>query len=43
VKDRIVKLGGEPTSMSPAEFDAHLRKEIETNALVVRASGLKAN
>jgi tripartite-type tricarboxylate transporter receptor subunit TctC len=43
VKDRIVKLGGEPTGMSPAEFDAHLRKEIETNALVVRASGLKAN
>lgn len=43
VKERIVKLGGEPTSMSPAEFDARLRKEIETNALVVRASGLRAN
>ena len=43
VKDRIVKLGGEPTHMAPAEFDAHLRKEIETNAIIVRASGLKAN
>jgi hypothetical protein len=29
--------------MSPAEFDAHLKTELETNAVVVRASGLKAN
>ncbi len=43
VKDRIVELGGEPTSLSPPEFDAHLKKELETNAAVVRASGLKAN
>ena len=43
VKDRIVKLGGEPTSLSPPEFDAHLKKELETNAAVVSASGIKAN
>jgi tripartite-type tricarboxylate transporter receptor subunit TctC len=43
VKDRIVKLGGEPTSLSPSEFDARLRQEIETNAVIVRAAGLKAN
>jgi tripartite-type tricarboxylate transporter receptor subunit TctC len=43
VRDRIVKLGGEPTSMSPSEFDAHLKQELETNAVIVRAAGLKAN
>jgi tripartite-type tricarboxylate transporter receptor subunit TctC len=43
VRERIVKLGGEPATMSPAEFDAHLKTELETNAIVVRASGLKAN
>jgi tripartite-type tricarboxylate transporter receptor subunit TctC len=37
VKERIVKLGGEPTSLSPSEFDAHLKQEIETNAIIVRA------
>ena len=42
VKDRIVKLGGDPTSLTPAEFDARLRQEIETNAVIVRAGGLKA-
>jgi tripartite-type tricarboxylate transporter receptor subunit TctC len=43
VRERIVKLGGEPATLSPAEFDAHLKTELETNAIVVRASGLKAN
>jgi tripartite-type tricarboxylate transporter receptor subunit TctC len=43
VKDRISKLGGEPTYLPPSAFDAHLKDEIETNAIVVRASGLKAN
>jgi tripartite-type tricarboxylate transporter receptor subunit TctC len=43
VKERIVKLGGEPASLSPAEFDALVRKEIETNAIIVRASGLNAH
>jgi tripartite-type tricarboxylate transporter receptor subunit TctC len=43
VKDRISKLGGEPTYLSPLAFDAHLKDEIETNAIVVRAAGLKAN
>ena len=43
VKDRIVKLGGEPTSLMPTEFDAHLKPEIETNAVIVRAASLRAN
>jgi tripartite-type tricarboxylate transporter receptor subunit TctC len=43
VKERIVKLGGEPSSMAPSEFDALIKKELETNAVIVRAAGLKAN
>jgi tripartite-type tricarboxylate transporter receptor subunit TctC len=43
VKERILTLGGEPTSLSPSEFDARLKSELETNAVVVRAAGLKAN
>jgi tripartite-type tricarboxylate transporter receptor subunit TctC len=43
VKDRIVKLGGEPTSLSPSGFDALLKQDIATNAIIVRAAGLKAN
>jgi len=43
VKERVVALGGEPTSLSPSEFEALLKTEIETNAVVVRAAGLKPN
>jgi tripartite-type tricarboxylate transporter receptor subunit TctC len=43
VKDRIAKLGGEPTIASPAEFDAQMKKELETNAVIVRAAGLMGN
>jgi tripartite-type tricarboxylate transporter receptor subunit TctC len=43
VKERIIVLGGEPTSLAPAEFDALLARELETNAAVVRAAGLKAD
>jgi len=43
VKERVVALGGEPTSLSPSEFEALLKSEIETNAVVVRAAGLKPN
>jgi tripartite-type tricarboxylate transporter receptor subunit TctC len=43
VKDRIVKLGGRPTSITPAEFDALIKKELEVNATIVRAAGLAAN
>jgi tripartite-type tricarboxylate transporter receptor subunit TctC len=43
VKERIVKLGGEPAGATPSEFDALIKKELETNAVIVRAAGLKAN
>jgi tripartite-type tricarboxylate transporter receptor subunit TctC len=29
--------------MSPAEFDTHVKKEIELNAALVKAAGIKAN
>ena len=29
--------------MTPAEFDAHIRKEIASNAALVKAAGVTAN
>ena len=37
--DRIIALGGSPMPMTPAEFDAFVRKEIALNAEIVKASG----
>ena len=37
--DRIIALGGNPMPMTPAEFDAFVRKEIALNAEIVKASG----
>jgi tripartite-type tricarboxylate transporter receptor subunit TctC len=39
VADKIIALGGDPSPMTPAEFDAFVRKEIAINAEVVKASG----
>jgi tripartite-type tricarboxylate transporter receptor subunit TctC len=41
IAGKIHTLGGEPTPMTPAEFDAFLRKEIAANAEIVKASGFK--
>jgi tripartite-type tricarboxylate transporter receptor subunit TctC len=41
IADKIRALGGEPAPMSPGEFDAFVRKEIATNAEIVKASGFK--
>jgi tripartite-type tricarboxylate transporter receptor subunit TctC len=41
IKDKIAKLGAEPAVMTPVDFDALIKKELETNAVVVRAAGLK--
>jgi tripartite-type tricarboxylate transporter receptor subunit TctC len=38
---KIRNLGGEPTPMSAAAFDAFVRKEIAVNAEIVKASGYK--
>ena len=42
VRDRLAGLGVDPLDMTPAEFDALVRKEIDTNAALVKAIGLKA-
>jgi tripartite-type tricarboxylate transporter receptor subunit TctC len=40
---RMSKLGAEQMLMSPQEFDAHIRKEIATNAALVKAAGITVN
>jgi tripartite-type tricarboxylate transporter receptor subunit TctC len=40
VKEHIAKLGGQPFSMTPAEFDVLIKRELETNLTIVRAAGL---
>ncbi len=42
-KERLGKLGAEPMLMTPTEFDAHIRREISSNAALVKAAGVTAN
>ena len=42
-KERLDKLGAEPMLMTPTEFDAHIRREISSNAALVKAAGVTAN
>ncbi len=42
-KERLAKLGAEPMLMKPAEFDAYIRKEITSNAALVKAAGVTTN
>ena len=41
VKDRLTQLGVEPMNVTPTEFDAMIRKEIEMNIGIVKAANLK--
>ena len=43
VRDVLTKLGAEPMSQSPAEFDTFVRAEIESNAKLIKAAGIKPN
>src|SRR5262249_61873732 len=43
VQERFAAPGMELMLMSPAEFDAHVKKEISLNAELVKALGLKPN
>jgi tripartite-type tricarboxylate transporter receptor subunit TctC len=43
IKDRMTKLGAEPMPMTPVEFDAYVRGEIDTLAAVVKAAGIQPN
>ena len=42
-KERLDKLGAEPMLMTPTEFDVHIRREISSNAALVKAAGVTAN
>jgi tripartite-type tricarboxylate transporter receptor subunit TctC len=41
VKDALSRVGMVPAPMTPAEFDAHLRREMEINGKIIRRLGLK--
>lgn len=41
VRDKFASLGADPMPMTPSEFDNHIRKEVELNASIVKAAGIK--
>jgi len=43
VKERFLKLGADPLTMSVPEFEAMIRDEFESNARLIKAAGIKAN
>src|SRR5262249_27830752 len=43
IKDALKKLGAEPMEMTPAQFDALVRAEIDVNAALVKAAGIQPN
>ncbi len=43
VKERFLKLGADPLSMSLPEFEAMIRDEFESNARLIKAAGIQAN
>lgn len=43
VRDRFLKLGADPLTMSVPEFEAMIRDEFESNARLIKAAGIKAN
>lgn len=43
IRERMRQMGADPMPMTPAEFDAYVVKEIEANAALVKAAGIKAN
>jgi tripartite-type tricarboxylate transporter receptor subunit TctC len=42
-RERLAKAGIEPLNMSPSEFDARVKKEIEANRALAKAAGIKPN
>ena len=42
MQERLAKLGAEPMTMSPAQFDSFLKEEYSVLGEVMRASGVKA-
>ncbi len=43
VSDRIRKLGADPLSMSVAEFDGMIQRELKENAELIKKAGIKSN
>lgn len=43
ISDRIRKLGADPLTLSLAEFDAMVQRELQDNARLIKAAGIKAN
>ena len=43
ISERIRKLGADPVSMTLAEFDAMIQRELVDNARLIKAAGIKAN
>jgi tripartite-type tricarboxylate transporter receptor subunit TctC len=40
VRERLLRLGAEPLTMAPAQFDAHVKEELRTNATLVKEAGI---
>jgi tripartite-type tricarboxylate transporter receptor subunit TctC len=43
ISDRIRKLGADPLTLSIAEFDAMIKRELEENAQLIKKAGITAN
>lgn len=41
VKERFLKLGADAWTLSPEQFDAYIKDEIKSNAVLVKAAGLQ--
>jgi tripartite-type tricarboxylate transporter receptor subunit TctC len=42
MKEKLAKLGVHPMPMTPGQFNDYVRKELEQNAVLVKAAGIKA-
>jgi tripartite-type tricarboxylate transporter receptor subunit TctC len=43
VQEKLATLGVDPLVLTPAELEAHFKKELSVNADLVKATGVKAN
>ena len=43
VKPVIAKLGADQMPLDPAQFDAFIRAELESNAKLIKAAGIEQN
>jgi len=43
VRERMARLGAEPMTMTPEQFDALIREELRINPVLVKAAGITAN